>query len=60
MDLKNYVVDLLVKEFEIKKITNLEFFYLIVKDNHGHLKHIFWTDRIFIEKYKLFGDIVKF
>ncbi|KMZ65383.1 hypothetical protein ZOSMA_323G00090 [Zostera marina] len=60
VDLKNYDVDLIVEKFEIKKLENKDFFYDFVKDDEGRLKHLFWTDFIMIENYKLFGDFVTF
>ncbi|KMZ60980.1 hypothetical protein ZOSMA_55G00310 [Zostera marina] len=44
VDLKNYDVDLLVEEFEMKKSVQLDFFYSIIKDLIGRLKHVFWVD----------------
>ncbi|KMZ66583.1 hypothetical protein ZOSMA_292G00010 [Zostera marina] len=41
IDLKNYDVDLIVEEFEIKKLENKDFFYNLVKDDEGHLKYLF-------------------
>ncbi|KMZ68812.1 hypothetical protein ZOSMA_22G01060 [Zostera marina] len=60
VDLKNYDVDLLVEEFELKKSVQLDFFYSIVKDSSGRLKHVFWADSIMIQHFKLFGDAVTF
>ncbi|KMZ65141.1 hypothetical protein ZOSMA_336G00010 [Zostera marina] len=59
-DLKNYDVSLLVKEFEMKKSVQPDFFYSIVKDSIGRLKHVFWVDFIMIQDFKLFGDAVTF
>ncbi|KMZ69004.1 hypothetical protein ZOSMA_2244G00010 [Zostera marina] len=56
VDLKNYDVDLLVEEFEMKKSVQPDFFYSIVKDSSGRLKHVFWVDSIMIQQFKLFGD----
>ncbi|KMZ75409.1 hypothetical protein ZOSMA_114G00060 [Zostera marina] len=41
IDLKNYDVDLIVEEFEMKKLKNRNFFYDLVKDDQGRLKHLF-------------------
>ncbi|KMZ71067.1 hypothetical protein ZOSMA_189G00280 [Zostera marina] len=60
IDLKNYDVDLIVKEFKIKKLENKDFFYDLVKDDEGRLKHLFWVDPTMIENYKLFADSVTF
>ncbi|KMZ56110.1 hypothetical protein ZOSMA_99G00410 [Zostera marina] len=60
IDLKNYDVDLIVEEFEIKNLENNHFFYDLVKDDQGRLKHLFWADPTMIENYKLFGDSVTF
>ncbi|KMZ62504.1 hypothetical protein ZOSMA_45G00450 [Zostera marina] len=60
VDLKNYDVDLIVEEFEIRKLENNDFFYDLVKDDEGRLRHLFWADLIMIENYKLFGDSVTF
>ncbi|KMZ61128.1 hypothetical protein ZOSMA_54G00590 [Zostera marina] len=60
VDLKNYDVDLIVEEFEIKKLENNDFFYDLVKDDESRLRHLFWADPIMIENYKLFGDSVTF
>ncbi|KMZ74985.1 hypothetical protein ZOSMA_11G00060 [Zostera marina] len=54
IDLKNYDVDLIVEEFEMKKLGNKDFFYDLVKDDEGRLKHLFWTNPTMIENYKLF------
>ncbi|KMZ75940.1 hypothetical protein ZOSMA_109G00330 [Zostera marina] len=59
-DLKNYDVDLLVEEFEMKKFVQPDFFYSIVKDSSGRLKHVFWADSIMIQHFKLFGDAIIF
>ncbi|KMZ63659.1 hypothetical protein ZOSMA_3G01410 [Zostera marina] len=60
IDLKNYDVDLIVEDFEMKKLENAQFFYDLVKDDAGRLKHLFWADPTMIENYKLFGDSVTF
>ncbi|KMZ63850.1 hypothetical protein ZOSMA_393G00020 [Zostera marina] len=60
IDLKNYDVDLLVEEFEMKKFVQLDFFYSIVKDSSGRLKYVFWVDSIMIQHFKLFGDAITF
>ncbi|KMZ67611.1 hypothetical protein ZOSMA_261G00260 [Zostera marina] len=60
IDLKNYDVDLIVEEFEMNKSENEEFFYDLVKDDEGRLKHLFWADPTMIENYKLFGNSVTF
>ncbi|KMZ75137.1 hypothetical protein ZOSMA_118G00140, partial [Zostera marina] len=60
IDFKNYDVDLIVEEFEMNKSENEEFFYNLVKDDEGRLKHLFWADPTMIENYKLFGDSVTF
>ncbi|KMZ65646.1 hypothetical protein ZOSMA_314G00180 [Zostera marina] len=60
IDLKNYDVDLIVEEFELKKSENANFFYDLVKDDEGRLKHLFWADPTMIENYKLFGYSVTF
>ncbi|KMZ74049.1 hypothetical protein ZOSMA_136G00170 [Zostera marina] len=60
IDLKNYDIDLLVKEFESKKSVKPDFFYSIVKDSNGRLKHVFWADSIMIQHFMLFGDAVTF
>ncbi|KMZ67283.1 hypothetical protein ZOSMA_26G00320 [Zostera marina] len=39
IDLKNYDVDLIVEDFEMKKLENAQFFYDLVKDDEGRLKH---------------------
>ncbi|KMZ71619.1 hypothetical protein ZOSMA_178G00070 [Zostera marina] len=48
VDLKNYEVDLLVEEFEMKKFVQPDFFYSIVKDSSDRLKHVFWPNSIMI------------
>ncbi|KMZ73619.1 hypothetical protein ZOSMA_145G00090 [Zostera marina] len=60
IDLKNYDVDLIVEDFKMKKLENAQFFYDLVKDDEGRLKHLFWDDPTMIENYKLFGDSVTF
>ncbi|KMZ61559.1 hypothetical protein ZOSMA_51G00500 [Zostera marina] len=60
IDLKNYDVDLIVEEFEMNKSENEQFFYDLVKDDEGRLKHLFWADPTMIENYKLFGNSVTF
>ncbi|KMZ61914.1 hypothetical protein ZOSMA_4G02040 [Zostera marina] len=60
VDLKNYDVDLLVEEFKMKKSVQPDFFYSIVKDSSGRLKHVFGVDSIMIQHFKLFGDTVTF
>ncbi|KMZ71451.1 hypothetical protein ZOSMA_17G00060 [Zostera marina] len=60
IDLKNYDVDLIVEEFEMTKLENADFFYDLVKDDEGRLKHLFWADPTMIENYKLFRDSVTF
>ncbi|KMZ56932.1 hypothetical protein ZOSMA_8G00770 [Zostera marina] len=60
IDLKNYNVDLLVEEFEMKKSIQPDFFYSIVKDSSGKLKHLCRFDFITIQHFKLFGDAVTF
>lgn len=59
-DLKNYDVNLIVEEFEIKNGQNSDFFNSLVKDDVGCLKHLFWVDPLMIKDYKLFGDAVTF
>ncbi|KMZ71127.1 hypothetical protein ZOSMA_188G00270 [Zostera marina] len=60
IDLKNYDVDLIVEDFQMKKLENVQFFYDLVKDDEGRLKHLFWADPTMIENYKLFEDSVTF
>ncbi|KMZ65343.1 hypothetical protein ZOSMA_325G00010 [Zostera marina] len=59
IDLKNYDVDLIVEDFEMKKLENAQFFYDLVKDDAGRL-NLFWADPTMIENYKLFEDSVTF
>ncbi|KMZ58873.1 hypothetical protein ZOSMA_72G00350 [Zostera marina] len=58
VDLNNYDVDLMVEKFKLKKEVNLDFFYSTVKDSVGRLKHVFWTDTVMIEDFKLFDDAI--
>ncbi|KMZ75494.1 hypothetical protein ZOSMA_114G00920 [Zostera marina] len=60
VDLKNYNVDLLIEEFKMKKSVQPDFFYSIIKDSIGRLKHVFWVDSIMIQHFKLFEDAVTF
>ncbi|KMZ65039.1 hypothetical protein ZOSMA_33G00700 [Zostera marina] len=60
IDFKNYDVDLIVEEFELKKSENKDFFYNLVKDDEGRMKHLFLADSTMIENDKLFGDSVTF
>ncbi|KMZ74898.1 hypothetical protein ZOSMA_121G00740 [Zostera marina] len=59
VDFKNYDVNLLVEEFELKKSVQPDFFS-IVEDSTGRLKHVFWDDSIMIQHFKLLGDAVTF
>ncbi|KMZ59983.1 hypothetical protein ZOSMA_62G00160 [Zostera marina] len=44
----------------MKKSVQPDFFYSIVKDSIGRLKHIFLADFIMIQHFKLFEDAVTF
>ncbi|KMZ66578.1 hypothetical protein ZOSMA_293G00040 [Zostera marina] len=58
--LKDYDVDLLFEEFEMKKFVQPDSFYSIVNDSIGRLKHVFLVNSITIRHFKLFGDAVTF
>ncbi|KMZ66328.1 hypothetical protein ZOSMA_2G03450 [Zostera marina] len=60
VDLKNYGVDLLVEEFEMKKSVQPDFFYFIVKDSIGRLKHVFLGSFYNDTTFKLSGNAVTF
>ena len=57
---KDYNAQFVIDHFQLQKDVDDRFYYAVEKDDHGRLKHCFWSDAISRQDFDIFGDAVTF
>ena len=53
---KDYDAQFVLDYFQLQKDVDDRFFYAVEKDDHGRLRHCFWSDAISRQDFGIFGD----
>ena len=57
---KDYDAQFVLDHFQLQKDVDDGFFYAVEKDDHGRLRHCFWSDAISRQDFGIFGDAITF